>query len=70
MNTTPEIAAEDLRRALEQKTEIELVVHGKCRIAYDAYLQLFRVFDGGREHFSSADIVSTTSAYNDLVTGR
>jgi hypothetical protein len=64
------VTTEDVRRALEQRAEIDLVSEGKCRIAYDSYLQLFRVYDGAREHFSSDNIVSATSAYNDLVTGR
>lgn len=66
----PTIGANDLRRVLEQHSEIELVIHGKYRITYDMYLQLFRVYDGGHEHHASDSIVGATNAYNYLVTGR
>lgn len=65
-----QITAEDVRRALEQRAEIDLVSEGKVRIVYDAYLQLFRVFDGGREHRATDSTVAASAAYNDLVTGR
>jgi hypothetical protein len=61
------ITTEDLRRALEQRAEIDLVSANGCRITYDAYLQLFRVWDGGREYYSADDIVIATQSYNGLV---
>jgi hypothetical protein len=60
------ISAEDLRRALEQRAEIDLVSSGPCRIVYNAYLQLFRVYDGAREHYAGDSIVGTANAYNEL----
>ena len=63
------ITENDLRRALEQAT-VDLVEVGKYRITYDPYLQLFRVFDGNREHYAGDSINKTTREYNDLVTGR
>lgn len=67
--TNSTIDAEDLRQALEQHREIDLVQNGAYRITYDMYLQLFHVYDGSREHWTGDTIVGAANAHNDLMTG-